>query len=108
LLQKAKQAVPPDLLVPIPDPKKIWLAEQEEMRIQSQLQRQEQQEQEEDVTFVIDTIGDQSLQSKEGDYIVFPRVDSDISDDSSSLDSGDSELYNSDKDYSWFGRYRGK
>jgi hypothetical protein len=71
-------------------------------------------QQEEDVTFVIDTISDQSLQSKEEDYIVFLRANSDISDDSSSLDSGDSgdsgdsELYDLDKDYSWFRRYRRK
>jgi hypothetical protein len=29
---KSRQDIPPELLIPIPDPEKIWLAEQEEMR----------------------------------------------------------------------------
>jgi hypothetical protein len=64
---------------------------------------------------VIDTIGDPSLQPLGDDYIPFLRDDTndtDDTDDSSdtdgSLDSGDSELYNLDKDYSWFGRHQGK
>jgi hypothetical protein len=103
------------LLVPIPDPEKIWLAEQEEMK--RELDEQHHQE-EEEVTFVTDTIGDPSLQPPGDDYIPFLRDntndtnDTDDSNDSndtdSSLDSRDSELYNSDKDYSWFGRHRGK
>jgi hypothetical protein len=63
-----------------------------------------QREDEEEATFILDTTGDQSLTQ---DYIAFPQVDSDRNDDSSSLESGESELYDSDKDYSWFGRYKG-
>ena len=113
VLEKASQSIPSNLLVPIPDPEKIWLAEQEEMK--RELDEQHHQEEEEEVTFVIDTIGDPSLQPLGDDYIPFLRDDTndtDDTDDSSdtdgSLDSGDSELYDSDKDYSWFGRHRGK
>jgi hypothetical protein len=117
LLEKAKQSIPSNLLVPIPDPEKIWLAKQEEMK--RELDEQHHQE-EEEVTFVTNTIGDPSLQPLGDDYIPFSRDDADtndtddsndaddFNDTDSSLDSGDSELYDSDKDYSWFGRHRGK
>ena len=55
--------------------------------------RQLEQE-EEEVTFVTDTMGDASLQS---DYIAFSRVESD---DSSSSETEDLELYDSENDYS--------
>jgi hypothetical protein len=82
------------LLVPIPNPKKIWKAEQEELSIQLQMQQLEQEE--EEVTFATDTTGDASLQQ---DYIAFSRVESD---DSSSLGTEDLELelYDSDNNYS--------
>jgi hypothetical protein len=54
---------------------------------------------------VIDTIGDQSLQPKEEDYIRFPSPDSD-DDNTSTSGLDDSEVYDSDKDYSWYSRYR--
>jgi hypothetical protein len=57
-LQKAKQDVPSELLVPIPDPEKIWLKEQEIIR---QLYDQKQEEDEEEVTFITNTISDPSL-----------------------------------------------
>jgi hypothetical protein len=95
-LEKAKQDVPPKLLVPIPDPEKIWLEEQEIMR---QLNDQKQEEEEEEVTFITDTIGDPSLLQQQ-DYRAFPSNDSNIS------DSEGSEGYDSDKDYSWFSRFR--
>jgi hypothetical protein len=67
-----------------------------------------QREDEEEATFILDATGDQSLTQ---DYIAFPQVDSDSNSDSnsdnSSLESGESELYDLDKDYSWFGRYNG-
>jgi hypothetical protein len=68
------------------------------------LQEQKQREDEEEVAFILDTTGNQSLTQ---DYIAFPQVNSDYDDESSSSESGESELYNSDKDYSWFGRYKG-
>jgi hypothetical protein len=66
-LQAAKQEVPPILLVSIPNPKKTWLAKQEEMKLlQEQLRQQE-----EEVTFITNTVGDQSLQQ---DYTVYSIV----------------------------------
>ena len=47
-LMAAEQEVPPILLVSIPDPEKIWLAEQEEMKLQEQLRQQEEEEEEEE------------------------------------------------------------
>jgi hypothetical protein len=93
----AKQDIPPELLVPIPDPEKIWLAEQEEMATQLQLQRQEQEQ--EEVAFVTNTISDQSLQQ---DYMAFPEAESAINGDTSTSRSGleGLELYDSNKDYS--------
>jgi hypothetical protein len=76
------------------------------MKTQLQLQQQLQLQEEDEVTIVTGNIGDQSLKPQEEDYIAFP--DSDVDSDTSTLDSGESELYDSDKDYSWFGRYRGK
>jgi hypothetical protein len=103
-LTKAKQDIPPELLVPIPNPEKIWKAGQLELekQLQEQLQEQLQRDNEVEATFVLDPTGDQSLTQ---DYIAFPPVDSNC-DDSSSSESGESELYDSDKDYSWFGRYK--
>jgi hypothetical protein len=74
------------------------------MKIQLQLQRQQEREQEEEVTFVTDTIGDQSLQQ---DYMAFLEAESDDTSTSGS-GSGSEELglYDSNKDYSWYGRYR--
>jgi hypothetical protein len=104
-LQKAKQEIPDELLIPIPDPEMIWFANQEEMACQQQLERQQE---EEEVTIVIGTAGDESLQPKEDDYIPFPAVDSDDDDDSSSSGSDgsdDSGVYDPNNDYSWHGRY---
>ena len=70
--------------------------------MQEQLQEQLQRDNEVEATFVLDATGDQSLTQ---DYIAFPLVDSNC-DDSSSSKSGESKLYNSDKDYSWFRRYK--
>ena len=98
-LEKAKQDVPPELLVPIPDPEKIWLEEQEIMR---QLNNEKQEEDEEEVIFITNTIGDPSLLQQQ-DYIAFPRDDSDTldSEESEGLEGLEGlEGYNSDKDYS--------
>ena len=75
------------------------------MRRQSQLQLQAEEE-EEEVTFVTDTISDKSLQPLLDDYMPFPKLDSDLEDDtnSSALDSKDISV---DYDYSWHGRYKG-
>jgi hypothetical protein len=99
-LQKAKQDVPSKLLVPIPDPEKIWLKKQEIIR---QLYNQKQEEDEEEVTFITNTISDPSLLQQQQDYIAFPSDDSDTSD---SEESEESEGYDLDKDYSWFSRFR--
>jgi hypothetical protein len=105
-LQKTNQAIPPKLQVPIPDPEAIWKAEQEELKIQLQLQLQEQEE-EEEVTFITDDIGDESLRPLEQDYIPFPSLESDDTDDSSNSSSEESGFNtDSEKDYSWEGRYR--
>jgi hypothetical protein len=67
-------------------------------------------EQEEEVTFILDTTGDQSIQLQQ-DFIPFPSFNnngndnSDDPDNSSISGSEDSEPYNSDNDYSWHGRY---
>lgn len=53
------------------DPEMIWLANQKKKREGCQ-QQLEQQQQEEQVAIAIDTVGDQSLQLKEDDYIPFP------------------------------------
>jgi hypothetical protein len=100
-LTKAKQDIPPELLVPIPDPEKVWKAGQ--LELEKQLQEQLQREDEVEATFILDPTSDQSLTQ---DYIAFPLVDSNCDDNSSSSESGESELYDSDKDYSWFGRYK--
>ena len=57
-LEKAKQPIPPELQVPIPDPEAIWKTDQEQLEIQTRLCEQEEKE---EVTFVTDTIGDESL-----------------------------------------------
>jgi len=107
-LTKTKQDIPLELLVPIPDPKKIWKAGQLELerQLQEQMQEQMQREdkEEEEATFILDTTSDQSLMQ---DYIAFPQVDSDRNDDDSSCsESGESKLYDIDRDYSWFSRYK--
>ena len=104
-LTKAKQDIPTELFVLIPNPEKIQKAGQLELekQLQEQLQEQLQRDDEVEATFVLDPTGDQSLMQ---DYMAFPPVDSNCDNDSSSSESGESELYDSDKDYSWFGRYK--
>jgi hypothetical protein len=68
--------------------------------LQEQLRQQEEGE---EVTFITDTVGDQSLQQ---DYIPFVGVGSNGDDDSSTSGLEDSSLYDSDNDYSWYGRHR--
>jgi hypothetical protein len=67
------------------------------------LQEQLQREDEVEAIFILDPTSDQSLTQ---DYIAFLLVDSDCDNDSNSSELGESELYDSDKDYSWFGRYK--
>lgn len=81
---KAKQDIPPKLLVPIPDPEKIWKAGQ--LELEKQLQEQLQREDGVEATFILDPTCDQSLTQ---DYIVFPQVDSNCDDNRSSSESGE-------------------
>jgi hypothetical protein len=103
-LLKAKQDIPTELLDPIPDPEAIWKAGQEEIKRQEAFQQQQQQQEEEEVTFIVDIAGDQSLKQ---DFLPFPSINSDDDDDSSTPGSDESGLYDSDNDYSWYGRHRG-
>jgi hypothetical protein len=60
-------------------------------------QQLERQQKEEEVTILVDTVGDESLRPKEDDYILLPAVDSDNNDDSNSSGSDrsdDSSIYN--------------
>jgi len=74
--------------------------------LQEQLQREDEEDEEDEVkaTFILNTTSDQSLKQ---DYIAFSQVYSNCDNNSSSLDLGESKLYNLDKDYSWFRRYKG-
>lgn len=92
--------------MPIPDPAAIWKAEQAELEIQLQLQEQNEKEEEEKVTFVTDTIGNESLRPLEQDYIALPLLESNSDDNSSSSSSESGFDTDSEKDYSWEGRYR--
>jgi hypothetical protein len=116
-LTNAKQDIPPNLLIPIPDPEKAWLANQKKLKEEEEEYRKQKEEQEEEATFVLDSTGDQDIQHEVlQDFIPFPSFsneddDDDDSDDDDSKDSSisgseDSELYNSDNDYSWHGRHR--
>jgi hypothetical protein len=100
---------------PIPDPQKIWLAGQEELKQQEEAERQLQTE--EEVQFVIDLEGNKEGLPQDLDYIPL-NFDSDdelkwknidSSDDSCSNDlrgSSDegSDLYESDDNSICFGR----
>ncbi len=70
----------------IPDSETVWKTDQEQMKSQLQLYEQEKEE-EEEITFIIDTVGDESLQ--EQDYIAFSK-NSENSSTSSSENSDDS------------------
>ena len=72
------------------------------MKIQLQLQKQEEEEEEEEeITFITDTVGDESLRPLEQDYIPFSSLDSDHTYDSSNSSSEESGFNtDSEKDYS--------
>jgi len=86
-------------LIPIPDPQKIWEAEQAELAKQEEKEKCKQKEEE----VVIDTVRDLDLRL---DYMPFPEVGAGlqgiegIDEDSSSCGLDESEIYNSDNDYS--------
>ena len=87
-------------MISIPDPQKIWEAEQAELARQQEEDRQRYEEEAEEFTFIVDRVGDSDLQL---DYMSFPEVDMEnINEDSSSSESDESEIYNSDNDYSWY------
>lgn len=100
----SKQDVPPELLIPIIDPQKIWEAEQAELAQQEEREKQKRKQDEEEVIIITDTVGDPDLQQ---DYMPFPGIGEGLGDiegfdeDSSSSGSDESEIYNSDNDYSW-------
>jgi hypothetical protein len=93
------------LLIPIPDPELIWKEDQAEIKRkqEEEAQAKSEQEEEKEIAFVTDTVGDTSLQPH---YIEFDPenfnidVNIDESDDSDTSGLGDSDLYNSDIDYS--------
>ena len=88
-----KQDISPELLVSIPDPQKIWEAEQAELAKQEE-ENTQRLKNEEEITIITDTIGDSDLQL---DYMSFPEVEMSLG----STDSDESEIYDSDNDYSW-------
>ena len=87
--------MPSNWLISIPDPEKIWKADQEEMKRQLQLQQEKKKENE--ITIITDAIEDQSLQPSEDSFIPF-SIDSHVNMDAS--DSDNSGLWDSDKHYS--------
>jgi hypothetical protein len=90
------------LLDPIPNPKAIWKAGQEEIKIQEALLQQQQQEEHDgEVTIVVDTASDQSLRHWEEDYIPIPPIVDSDSDDTNTLVLDELGVYDSDIDYSW-------
>lgn len=96
-LLKAKQDIPPELQVAISDPEAIWKAEQEEKKKEEASQRQQRLD-EAEVTIVVGTTSDQSLQQDFMPFLDFLSGD----DDSDASDASDeSGLYNSDNEYSW-------
>jgi hypothetical protein len=111
-LRVAGQVVPPEKLVPIPDPEKIWKAGQAELHAQEEQRRLEALQEGEDIEIVIDTTSDQTLQHQEQDYIQLPSLGTNDSSDSNdsgdsddSDDSDESEIYDSEKEYSWNHRH---
>ena len=107
-LLKAKQDIPTKLRDPIPDPKAIWKARQEEIKIQEALlQQQRQEEDDSKVTFIVNTVSNQSLCYQEEDYILIPPImdnnnDSDSdSNNTNTLVLDELGVYDSNIDYSW-------
>jgi hypothetical protein len=97
-LAKAKQDIPPELQVPIPDPEAIWKAEQAVLQAKATDLKDKDLE---EATFIIDTQGD-AFRLQE-DYI--PIGGDKGSESGSDVScSGDSSGYDSEKDYSWHGR----
>lgn len=90
-LQKAKQPIPPELQQPISDPEVIWKASQLQLTQQLQLQKKEE---EEEVSFIIDTVGDRSFVEQD-DYIALPKSSTE-EEDEEDLDSSNSSSEESD------------
>jgi len=94
-LTAASHEVPNELLVLIPDRERAWQASQEEIKT---LVKEQRRQDDEEVTFVTDTTGDQSLHVKE-EFIPIPKFSNiDTSSSEESL-SDESEVYDSEKDY---------
>jgi len=84
-LQKARQPIPPELDMPIPDPEPAWKADQEELKKLFPPQLYENDEKE--IEIIVDTAGDKSLLQDsialQHDYIALLESSEDLSDSSS-------------------------
>ena len=88
-LQKAKQAIPPELQVPIPDPEAVWKADQEELKklFPPPQFNEIDEEDEKEIQIIMDTAGDESLRwdsiALQHDYIALSEGSEDWSNSSS-------------------------
>ena len=83
-LQKAKQAIPPELQVPIPDPEAVWKADQAELK--KLFPSPQLNEDEDEIEIIVDTAGDKSLRDSialQHDYIPLSESSEDLSGSSS-------------------------
>ena len=84
-LQKAKQPISSELQMPILDPEITWKADQEQLKNQFH-----EQDEKEEVTIIVDIVGDESLRPLQQDYIAFSSDEDNSSYSSSSESSQDS------------------
>ena len=88
-LQKAKQAILPELQVPIPDPEAVWKADQEELKklFPPPQFNEIDEEDEKEIQIIMDTAGDESLRwdsiALQHDYIALSEGSEDWSNSSS-------------------------
>jgi hypothetical protein len=92
-LAAARQPIPDEMRIPIPDPQKAWLAGQEELKQLEEAEQQAAQIAEEEVQFVIDLEGSKEGLPQELDYIPFD-FDSDDDLKWKHIDSSDDSLSN--------------
>ena len=85
-LQKAKQAIPPKLQVPIPDPEIVWKADQAELKKLFPSPQLNENEDENEIEIIVNTAGDKSLQDSialQHNYIPLLENSDDLSSSSS-------------------------
>lgn len=70
-LLKAKEPIPPELLVPIPDPEAIWKADQQTLKAAIQ---EDQEDQDSEVEFIIDLAGDPSVRPHSDESAIDPSL----------------------------------